>query len=36
MSDPLIQRMKSNKRFLELLEAAWGLFYFEGSSPDVG
>lgn len=28
--------MKSNKRFLELLEAAWGLFYFEGSSPDVG
>ena len=36
MVDPLIQRMRENKRFLELLERVWGIFYFEGSGPDIG
>ena len=36
MIDPLIQRIKKNKKFLELLEKAWGVFYFEGSGPDIG
>ena len=36
MVDPLIQRMRENKRFLELLERVWGILYFEGSGPDIG
>jgi len=36
MVDPLIQRMRENKRFLEWLERVWGILYFEGSGPDIG
>jgi len=36
MSDPLIQKIRKNKRFLELLGKAWGIFYFEGHGPDIG
>ena len=36
MPDPLILLIKSKPTFVELLEKAWGVFYFEGSGPDIG
>jgi len=36
MTDPLIRRIKKKPDFIRLLEKAWGIFYFEGSGPDIG
>jgi len=36
MVDPLIQRIKEKPELVRLLEKAWGIFYFEGSGPDIG
>jgi len=36
MPDPLIERIKGNVRFQELISKAWDIFYIEGRRPEVG